>query len=125
MKITALLFLAELESALPFWVDRMGFDKVAEMPHEDKIGFVILTKSGTELMLQSHASAAADSPALAEFAQNSRTALYIEVDDFNDTLARLKGYPISMPVRETFYGMREIGVTAPGDHMVVFAAKLG
>jgi len=124
MKITALLFVAEIERSLPFWVDRLGFEKTAEVPHEDRIGFVILTKSGTELMLQSHASAAADNAALAATASGSVAALFVEVDDFEDTVRRLEGYPIEMPVRDTFYGMREIGVKSPGGHLVVFAARI-
>ena len=36
---------------------------------------------------------------------------------------RLDGYPIVMPERVTFYGMREIGVSEPNGHTVVFAAR--
>ena len=48
---------------------------------------------------------------------------HIEVDDFNETKNRLEGYPIEMPERVTFYGMREVGVFEPGGHTVVFAAR--
>jgi len=48
----------------------------------------------------------------------------IEVDDFPDTVKRLAGYPVAMPERDTFYGMREIGVFEPGGHIAVFAALL-
>jgi len=53
------------------------------------------------------------------------TALFIEVDDFEDVLERLKGYPITMEERTTFYGTREIGVNEPGGHAVVFAKHTG
>jgi hypothetical protein len=46
------------------------------------------------------------------------------VSDFADVVKRLAGYPIALPERTTFYGMREIGVLAPGGHVVVFAAAL-
>jgi uncharacterized glyoxalase superfamily protein PhnB len=34
-----------------------------------------------------------------------------------------KGYPIALPERTTFYGMREIGVIDPAGHTVIFAAR--
>jgi hypothetical protein len=52
------------------------------------------------------------------------TNLFIEVDDFEDVLARLEGYPITMPIRTTLYGMREIGVREPGGHAVIFAKSV-
>ena len=51
------------------------------------------------------------------------SALFIEVEDFAEVRQRLDGYPILMPERVTFYGMREIGVSEPGGHTVIFAAK--
>ena len=41
-----------------------------------------------------------------------------------DTLRRLSGYPIAMPVRDTFYGMREVGVFEPGGNFICFAWKI-
>jgi hypothetical protein len=42
MKITANLFVDEIEKALPFWVDRMGFEQAVGVPEGDRLGFVIL-----------------------------------------------------------------------------------
>jgi hypothetical protein len=41
-----------------------------------------------------------------------------------DVLKRLEGYPIAMPQRETFYGMREIGVRDPAGNVVIFAVRI-
>lgn len=49
--------------------------------------------------------------------------LFIEVEDFEDVRKRLEGYPIVVAERLTFYGMREIGVSEPSGHAVIFAAK--
>jgi hypothetical protein len=129
MKITTVLFLESIEDALPFWVDRMGFEKTVEVPEGDRIGFVILVQNGTELMLQSIESVHKDVPAFAPpasstGAQPTGASLFIEVDDFPDTLKRLEGYPIALEERTTFYGMKEIGVPAPGGHIVMFAAHV-
>lgn len=120
MKITPVLVVDSVESSLEFWSGRMGFQKVVEVPEGDTIGFVILVKDGAELMIQSLASVQKDEP---KFALPSHAALFIEVEDFADTQKRLEGYPIAMPERQTFYGMREIGVFEPGGHTVVFAVK--
>ena len=126
MKITAVLIVEEIEKSLPFWVDRMGFAKTVDVPEGDKLGFVILSRDGAELMMQTLASIRKDEPKFAPDGIYTKGAgLFIEVDDFADTRKRLEGYPIVMPERVTFYGMREIGVSEPGGHTVIFAAKEG
>src|SRR5262245_33605589 len=117
MKITTVLIVEEIEKSLPFWVDRMGFEKTVEVPEGDRLGFVILARSGAELMMQTVASVRKDEPKFApQFAARGAAnvaALFIEVDDFDDVRKRLEGYPIAMAERKTFYGMVEIGVFEP------------
>jgi hypothetical protein len=121
MKITPVLVVESIEKSLPFWVDRMGFEKGTEVPEGDTIGFVILTRGGVELMLQSVDSVRKDAP---QFADTPGTAsLFIEVDDFDDTRRRLAGYPVALGERTTFYGMKEVGVREPGGNIVIFAAR--
>ena len=124
MKLTPVLVLEEIESSLPFWVDRMGFQKVAEVPDGDRLGFAMLIRDGAELMMQTVASVQKDEPKFAPKSLEPNGGLFFEVDDFADVLQRLEGYPITMPERRTFYGMREIGVRAPSGHAVVFAVKV-
>lgn len=124
MKITPVLIVTEIESVLGFWVDRMGFTKTVEVPEGDKLGFAILAKEGAELMLQTLSSVRKDEPKFAPETLGAKaSALFIEVEDFEDIRQRLDGYPIVMPERVTFYGMREIGVSDPAGHTVIFAAK--
>jgi catechol 2,3-dioxygenase-like lactoylglutathione lyase family enzyme len=124
MKITPVLVVEEIEPCLPFWVDRMGFESVAEVPEGDRIGFVILIRDGVELMLQSIGSVRADQPEFAPAGASRVASLFIEVDDFADTVKRLEGYPLAMPERTTFYGMREVGVFEPGGNIVIFAVRV-
>src|SRR4051812_23569640 len=105
MKITPVLVVKEIEPSIPFWVDRMGFQNLGQVPEGDRIGFVILARDGVELMLQSVASVRKDEPVFAPGAESRTATLYIEVDDFADTLKRLEGYPMAMGERVTFYGM--------------------
>jgi hypothetical protein len=123
MKITAVLIVESVEKSLDFWVGRMGFEKTVEVPADDGVAFAIVVRSGAELMLQSIASVERDEPKFVP-KPGSSSALFIEVDDFEDVRKRLEGYPVAMPERVTFYQMREIGVFEPGGHTVIFAVKV-
>jgi uncharacterized glyoxalase superfamily protein PhnB len=124
MKITAVLIVEEIEKSLKFWVDRMGFQKTVDVPEDNRLGFAILVRDGAELMMQTISSVRKDEPRFApERPESKGCGLFIEVTDFEDVRRRLEGYPIVMPERVTFYGMREIGVAEPNGHTVIFAAK--
>jgi hypothetical protein len=118
-KITPVLMVEAIEPCLPFWT-ALGFEKVAEVPHGDGLGFVILVKDGVELMYQSRASVAADIAAVAESPMGG-TMLFLEVDDLDTVIKALGKTPVLVPRRKTFYGMDEIGVREPGGNAVVFA----
>ena len=124
MKITPVLVVDEIEPSLKFWVDRLGFEKTAEVPEGDKLGFVILQKDGTEVMLQSRASILKDAGPAADAVLSKGASLYIEVDNFAQALERVKGAEVLVPERTTFYGMREIWVREPGSHVLGFAARM-
>jgi uncharacterized glyoxalase superfamily protein PhnB len=121
MKITPLIYAPAIEPELKFWVDQLGFTKTVEVPDGDKLGFVILVNGTAELMIQSTASLGNDLPAMTELARPA-ACLYIEVSDFDDLLKRVVSAPVVVPVRTTFYGMKEIGVRDPGGNVVLFAA---
>ena len=123
MKLTPVLFVEAIEPSLPFWIDRLGFEKQVEVPHGDHLGFVILTRGDVEVMMQSWASISEDVPALAAMPRGTSCSFYVEVDDFDDALRRVKDVPVVVPERTTFYGMREIFVREPGGHVVGLAAK--
>lgn len=119
-KLTPVLFVDRIEPILSFWTG-LGFEKVAEVPEDDGLGFVLLVKDGIEIMYQSRASLRKDVPALA--AAPSAAALYIEVDDLDEVARRVAAAPVVVPRRKTFYGMEEIGVREPAGNIVTFAMK--
>lgn len=119
-KLTPVLFVEAIEPCLPFWIERLGFLKTAEVPEGDKLGFVMLAKDGIEIMYQTRASVAKDIPALADSPQKG-TFLFIEVASIDDILKRMAGITPVVPLRKTFYGATELGVREPGGNVVVFA----
>ena len=120
-KITAVLAVETVEPSLDFWQQRLGFECTVTVPHEDKLGFAILVKDNTELMLQSVASILADLGANTGEINGRSAALFMEVADLGAVEQALGDYPVEMPRRTTFYGMHEIGVREPGGHFVIFA----
>jgi hypothetical protein len=120
-KLSPVLVVDEIEPCLPFWVDRLGFEKTTEVPEGSKLGFVILVKDGVEVMYQSRASVEKDVPALLSGPGGQRIGLFIEVSDVGAVERALKGFDVILPRRRTFYGMDEIGVREPGGNPVIFA----
>ncbi len=119
-KATPLFYVEEIEPSLPFWEGRLGFTRVAEVPHGDRLGFVILQKGGVELMYQTRASVAEDVPALAATPLGG-TLIFVEVEDLDAVERALAGVEPVVPRRTTFYGAQELIVREPAGNTVTFA----
>ena len=122
-KLTPNLIVDRIEDCLPFWVERLGFAKVVEVPHGEQLGFVILQRDAVQVMLQSRASFAEDVAPLA--GEPGRAVLYVEVADLGPLREALAGWPQVVPERTTFYGAREIIVRDPAGNAVFFAQSSG
>jgi uncharacterized glyoxalase superfamily protein PhnB len=126
-KLTPILLVDSIEASLPFWVDRLGFTKVVEVPEETALGFVILASGAAEVMLQSRASMKKDIPALAASGGAGGGAggaiVYLDVEDLSAIEGKLRGIEIVHPRRTTFYGAEELWVREPSGHVVGFAQQ--
>lgn len=118
-RITPVLMVERIEPCLAFW-EALGFDRTADVPHGDHLGFVILEKNGLEVMYQTRESVAEDIPALAEQPSGS-TMLFLEVLDLEFVIEAVGNAPVVFPRRKTFYGMEEIGLREPGGNAITFA----
>lgn len=119
-KLTPVLPVAAIEPVLPFW-QALGFETTVQVPHGDRLGFVILGNGSAEIMYQTHDSIAADVPAVAAAARQGPSFLFIEVTDIDATERAVAAAPTVFSRRVTFYGATEIGVREPGGHYVTFA----
>ncbi len=124
MKITPILFVDAIEPSLEFWVGRLKFEKIAEVPEGNQLGFVILKKGDSEIMLQTRESIKKDAKAASQAVLAMTSCLYIEVGNFPEALDRIKGAEVLVPQRDTFYGMREIYVREPQGQIVGFATRI-
>src|SRR5260221_884763 len=80
-KITPILFAQEIEPCIQFCTEKMGFQKTAEVPEGDKIGFVLLEKAGLKLMYQSYPSVEKDNAAAAVAVPKGPTFMNIDSQD--------------------------------------------
>ena len=122
-RVTPILAVPAVEPCVKFWVERMGFQKTAEVPDGNTVGFAMLEKDGVELMYQSCHSIENDNAAMAALARKGSSFLYVEVNNLDDVISAMKGAEIAIPLRTTFYGMRELGVKDPAGHVITFAQK--
>jgi uncharacterized glyoxalase superfamily protein PhnB len=124
-RITPVLAVPEVEPCVKFWVERMGFKVTAEVPDGNTVGFAMLERDGVELMYQSYHSIEGDNPTIATLARKGSSFLYVEVNNLDDVIGAMKGAEIAVPLRKTFYGMKELGVKDPAGHVITFAQKTG
>ena len=120
-KLTPILIVEEIEPVLPFWVERLGFEKTVEVPEGDKLGFVILNKGPVEVMYQTHASIRNDAPALLDMMAKGGSVLFFEVESIDEIENALAGIEPLVPRRQTFYGATEICVQDPAGNIIGFA----
>ncbi|MGD0679915.1 MAG: VOC family protein [Polyangiaceae bacterium] len=118
-KLTTIVIVDAIEPALAMWTNVLGFGKTVEVPHGDKLGFVILVRDGIELMLQTRASIAADMPKVAE--TGGTHVLYADVASLDDVIASLGEAEVLVPRRRTFYGADEIWVRDLSGTIIGFA----
>ena len=118
--LTPVLVVPAIEPVLGFWVDRLGFKQTTAVPHEGRLGFVILERDEVEVMYQSATSVAADVPPLASTPQRG-SYLYIQVDDLDAVAKALQGVAPVVPRRKTFYGADELIVREPAGNIVTFS----
>jgi len=119
-RLTPNLYTDDVASCVKFWVERMHFEKTAEVPEPGGLAFAALHKGNIELMYGSYASLEKE-PSVAGAFQRGTGFLFIEVDDLNAVLDAMKGVEIVSPVHKTFYGATEFTVKDPAGHLVTFA----
>jgi len=120
--LTPVLPLETIESALPFWIERLGFEVTTEVPHGDVLGFVILERGALRLMLQSVQSIREDDARVHAALVPGTPILFFQVESISAIQEALEGWDsVLIPYRETWYGAKEVFVLAPGGAVVGFA----
>jgi uncharacterized glyoxalase superfamily protein PhnB len=127
--ITPILVVDEIEPSVPFWTERLGFETAASVPEggpetTGPLGFAMFTNGALNVMYQTRRSIDDDMPGLLSGERSHEQVLFVIVADLDDIMKRMEGVEVTMPLRRTFYGMREFGVREPGGHLVTFAQPI-
>lgn len=122
MKITPVLVVSSIESVLPLY-DALGFERTAEVPHGDVLGFVTLKHGDAELMIQSEESVRADAPGVLEGpAKIGAASLFVEVPSLDEAVAKIPpGTDVFVERRTTFYGATETFLRDAAGNLIVLA----
>lgn len=121
MKITPVLVVPSIEPVLPLW-EALGFARIAEVPHGENLGFVLLALDGAEVMYQTVDSVLADEPKALQGASAPRASLFIEVPNLDEVVAKLPaGTDIFVERRTTFYGATETFIRDAAGNVIAFA----
>ncbi len=118
--LTPVLPVDRIEPSMAFF-ERVGFEKITEVPEDDHLGFVILANGEIQIMYQTRTSIKDDHDVLPNETDGTPALIYITVSDLDAIAEALAGFNMIMTERTTFYGAREIGFREPGGHVVTFA----
>ena len=119
-KMTAVLYAEDVAACVRFWVDRLHFEKTAEVPDGAEIAFAALQNGSLELMYGSYASLDGDD-VIAHAYRKGTSFLFIEVEEVDGVFGAMTDAPIVAPIHKTFYGATEFTVKDPAGHLITFA----
>jgi uncharacterized glyoxalase superfamily protein PhnB len=118
--MTPNLYTDDVGACARFWIDRLQFEKTAEVPEAGGLAFAVLQKGDLELMYGSYGSLDRE-PLVTGAFQRGTSFLFIEVDDLDAVLSAMNGVPKVADVHKTFYGATEFTVKDPAGHLITFA----
>ncbi len=119
-KLTPVLIVDVIEPILPLW-ESIGFRRTAEVPHGERLGFVILQSGSAEVMDQTFDSVRADEPKSLEGPRAiGASSVFVEVDKL-DAVKVPRGTDVIVERRKTFYGSTEMIVRDAAGNVVVLA----
>jgi catechol 2,3-dioxygenase-like lactoylglutathione lyase family enzyme len=104
-KITANLYVDDVQACVKFWVDRLGFARIKEVPDGKNLAFALLKKGDLDLMYGSYASLNQEPQVKAAYHKGT-AFLYIIVGDLDPIVAAMQGAELVAPVHTTPYGER-------------------
>lgn len=120
-RLTPILYVDEIEAAVPFWTERLGFEITGQVQDGERLGFLMLAKDGIEIMYQTRSSGEAENPDVVRTIPTRGSILFIETDDLAGVERALEGLELAFPRTKKPYGAEELGIREPAGNLVIFA----
>jgi uncharacterized glyoxalase superfamily protein PhnB len=123
--VTANLMVEDVNEAVEFYRDVLGFELVMSVPEEGRYDWAMISRGGAEIMLQSRASLAGEYPLFNESGIGGSLVLYFNVTGVDELYERVRGKakPV-IDIHDTPYGMREFAIEDNDGYVLTFAEEL-
>lgn len=133
LRQTPILIVDAIEPHLDFYEKRLGYKRLAEVPHGERLGFIMLGQNDNHVMMQTRASiddlggTAADAASreiLLRASQGNAIMMFMVVESIDAAMESMQGLKLLIPLRTTNYGMKEIVVQDNAGFVLIFAQEV-
>jgi uncharacterized glyoxalase superfamily protein PhnB len=120
--VTPILIVPDVDAAVKFYRDVLGFQVTQTVPRGDTTAFAILQSGGVEWMLQSRSSFETDMTGAVDPTRPLPIACYIDTPDIQavyDSVANRA--QIVIPLHRAPHGLLEFYLRDPDGHLIGFS----
>lgn len=125
MKFKALtpnLIVDDVNAAMAYYENVLGFNKVASVPEEGTLDFAIVKSGDVSLMLQSKESYNQENLVFKEMPVGGTFVLYIDVEGIEKLYHQLKDKTnLIVDMHATFYGTNEFSIKDVNGYVLTFS----
>ncbi|WP_159634205.1 VOC family protein [Erysipelothrix anatis] len=119
-RMTPNLMVTNIDQSIHYYKDTLGFEVVDRV----ESNFVILSRDGVTLMMESMEAMAQEYVELKHEVLKASIALYFRIDDVEKLAATLKTKGYSVPdIYETFYGTVETYLVDPDGYILTLSGE--
>jgi uncharacterized glyoxalase superfamily protein PhnB len=123
--ITPNLVVADMARSVAFYRDLLGFALFQSVPDQAPYAFAWMKRDDTSVFLNALEAVREELPEMASRPIGGTLGLFVLIAGIDALFTRLDGKaPVVMPMRTTFYGMREFAVTDPDGYILTFAERV-
>lgn len=134
-KLNPNLMVRDVNETVAFYMNNFGFELVMavpetqdgvlnEIPEGIKVVYAVVKNGSIEIMFQSEESLKEDVPALKDSTISASCTFYIELEDLESFVQKIKGkVEVVKELFTTWYGMKEIYIRDNNGYILTFAEQ--
>ena len=127
MKLTDLtpnLITNDIDRALTFYRDVLGFEVVVTVPEQPPLLFVWLKRDDVSVFVNDSKAVHEETPVGSLVVGQSGVALFIHMQGIADLWETLRTKThVVMPLKDQWYGQTEFSITDPDGYVITFAER--
>jgi catechol 2,3-dioxygenase-like lactoylglutathione lyase family enzyme len=123
-RLTPNLVVSDVERAVAFYRDRLGFEVETTIPETEPYVFAIIRSGPVQIFLNAPEPAIAEYPVMKGRPLGGTFTMFIEVTGIERTYDELKAQiPVVAPLETKWYGVAEFVVADPDGYLITFAER--